>query len=310
MSALVNRPESPPNRSPRPNGQHPVGLELDRVTDRRVAGDGDIGPRTAEAEAIELRAALERVLIVHVRGETVRQAPAQLELQRVVLAERAAVGDVGVVDVGVDDEEVRRVARGQCLIAARQVAVEIGRRGVRVRVRRRQAAGDRRVRPCRRGVGIGGGVASVGPAVEIRQVDGQRARAGAGAEVGERSGAAGGARRVVGREVGHRQVELVHESVGDEILSAVTRAGVAVGAPAVVVDRRPFVVAAVADVSDLDRGVSRHRSREANRPRPHPPDLDVRREGIDVVRAVDADGDRVGRIWIEGQGRESACLRE
>ncbi len=134
--------------------QHPVRLELERVADRGVAGHRDVGPRAAEAEAVELRSALERVLIVQVRGEALRQAAPQLELQRVVLAERAAVGHVGVVHVRVDDEEVRRVSSRLGLVSARQVVVQIRRRAVGVRVRPGEAAGDRRVRVGGRGIDV------------------------------------------------------------------------------------------------------------------------------------------------------------
>ena len=73
----------------------PVPLRLDRVADVRRWRS----MRAAVAEAVERRSALERVLIVDVRLQSLRQPAAQLDLQRVVVAEGAAVGHVDVVHV-------------------------------------------------------------------------------------------------------------------------------------------------------------------------------------------------------------------
>ena len=66
----------------------PVPLHLDRVT-HVVRGV----QHTAVVEAEERRAVLVRVLVVGVHRQALREPPADFELHRVVVAERAAVGD-------------------------------------------------------------------------------------------------------------------------------------------------------------------------------------------------------------------------
>src|SRR5207248_234721 len=100
------------------------------------------------------------------------------------------------------------------------------------------------------------------------------------------------------------------ETVGDKVLTANRRTGRGTAAVAVVVDGRPLVIAAVADVADLDGHVLGDRTGEAGRPVPDAADLDVGRERIDAVRSVRTDGDRVGRVRIEGCHAQAARLRQ
>ena len=76
---------------------------------------------------------LECVLIVHVRGQTARQTPAQLDLHRVVVAERTAVGDIDLVRIWIEDEEIRRVSHPGRVGAAGEVPFEVTCRPDRVR---------------------------------------------------------------------------------------------------------------------------------------------------------------------------------
>ena len=121
-----------PKRSLRPTGTRPVPLRLDGVAD---AGVGR-ARGAAEVEAEELRAFFERVLVAAVERQPVRQPPPQLDLQRVIGAECAAVAHVDLVGVRIDDEEVGRAGRrrgrccgtsGCCRGRRRALALRVGR---------------------------------------------------------------------------------------------------------------------------------------------------------------------------------------
>ena len=156
-----------PNRSPCPTGIAPVPLGLDRVAHVR---DGI--HHAPVVEPAKRRGPFERVLVASVDGESVRQPPAQLDLERVVVAVGAAVGDVDRVGIRVDDEVIARDAGRERQVAPRQVAVEIG-RGVR------RADGFVRTRSCVNAVlvhvpvpPVGGGVRGIGPPRSVREIVG------------------------------------------------------------------------------------------------------------------------------------------
>ena len=118
-------PGCAPNRSSRPTGTSQSHCVLMRVTEAGVASGLDVRPIV---EAEERRAFLERVLIAAVERQAVREAAAQLDLQRVIDAERAAVSDADLVGMRIDDEEVGRQAGGDRVVAERQVVIEVASR--------------------------------------------------------------------------------------------------------------------------------------------------------------------------------------
>src|SRR4029453_13927512 len=134
------------------------------------------------------------------------------------------------------------------------------------------------------GVGAAGvrvRVAGIPAAVQIREVDRQRGRAGAGSEKGERSGAAA-AGEVVGRQVVYRGDELVLKTLFNPVAL-------------VVIEFRPLILPARADVPDFDGRVPGDRTLQPDRPRVRGRDLHVRMERLDGVRPVRRDWNRIGR---------------
>ena len=217
---------------------------------------------------------------------------------RVIGAEGAAVANADLIGLRIDDEEVRRQAGGDGVVAERQVVVEVacrvgvadrggaGRHGrgtdeVRIRIGVHEAGRQRRIGPRLRAAGVCAGIVSVAPAIQIGEINRQRVGARARPEVREGSAAAA-ARLIVGAQVGHGQLEFVEEAVLDDVAF-------------VVVERRPLIDAARADVAHLERHVLGDRALQADGPRSRRRHLDVGMERVDVVGAIRADRNREGR---------------
>ena len=116
----------------------PVPLRLDRMTHVVVGIQ-----HTAVMEAEERRAVLARVLVIGVDARTLREPPADLELQRVVVAGRAAVADIDVIHVRIHDKEIGWVGRRRPRCSTREIAVEVGGRIARLRLIRPMSASAR-----------------------------------------------------------------------------------------------------------------------------------------------------------------------
>ena len=199
-----------------------VGGDLQRVRHAVVDGTSVRGTRRSSSRE-PLRVARR---VVGVQRQPARQQPAQVDLQRVVLREAPVGRDVGVVDVGIEHEEVARQAGGLEVGAERRVAVKRVRRATGVRIARRQLLEARRVRPVRARCSAPARRLAARQAVEVREIDRQRIRAGARALVGERArGPSRLAAALADRDlqVLLREPELVEESVAREVAGAVDR---------------------------------------------------------------------------------------
>ena len=236
-------------------------VQLERVRDVAwIAGLPQIEHGPAQRQ--EVRRVLMAVDVARLRLHAAGEAAPQLELHRVVCRPAAVARHVRAGQrVRIDDEEVRRESGGRGVGAERRVAdepvlsiaavrgapvvrvraqvgeVEAGERE-RLRIPAREESEQLRVRPV--GADVPRRIAGrrVARAVQIREEDRQRRRARR-AGVRERRAAP---RRDVGLQVGLRAPELADEPVVDDV-------------ELVVVDGRPAVVRARADIAHFHRRV-------------------------------------------------------